>query len=66
MGGPSARVRVSADFVRLHAEVSLYGEDARVRRDTTRLETRTKECTTAASQRVLKPEGAVKAMIKFC
>jgi len=27
------------------------------RRDTTRLETRTKECNTSASRRVLKPEG---------
>jgi len=31
------------------------------RRDSTRLETRTKESSASASQRVIKPQGAVKA-----
>ena len=48
-------------FFLLEAEGSLRVRMVRRRRDSTRLETRTKESSVLASQRVLKPEGAVKA-----
>ena len=56
----------AVDFELLEAEVSAKAlRVANVRCGSTRLETRTKESSTAASQRVLKPQGAVKANLFY-